>query len=94
MRSQVANLRDYYGAYSNSRNMRNVDLPLNFDLVGQLGGNMRYSLEQRTPFGSYHPGGAHFVFGDGHVEFINEDIDLIVYRSLATKAGDEVIGEN
>jgi prepilin-type processing-associated H-X9-DG protein/prepilin-type N-terminal cleavage/methylation domain-containing protein len=37
-------------------------------------------------FGSEHPGGAHFGFADGHVEFISEAIELPVLQHLATKA--------
>jgi prepilin-type N-terminal cleavage/methylation domain-containing protein/prepilin-type processing-associated H-X9-DG protein len=38
-------------------------------------------------FASDHPGGAQFVFADGHVEFIDEGIDLDVYKDLSTIAG-------
>jgi len=39
---------------------------------------------------SRHPGGANFGFGDGHVEFIEENIALLVYRALSTRSGNEV----
>jgi prepilin-type N-terminal cleavage/methylation domain-containing protein len=38
-------------------------------------------------FGSNHPGGALFSFGDGHIEFIADDIDLDTYQNLATVNG-------
>jgi prepilin-type N-terminal cleavage/methylation domain-containing protein/prepilin-type processing-associated H-X9-DG protein len=38
-------------------------------------------------FASEHPGGAHFVFADGHVDFIAEAIPLDVYQELSTIAG-------
>ena len=41
-------------------------------------------------FGSNHPGGANFVFGDGRVEFVHESIDLDLYRALSTVSGGEV----
>jgi len=41
-------------------------------------------------FGSHHPGGAHFAFGDGSVIFLDENIDLATYRALSTKAGEEL----
>ena len=44
-------------------------------------------------FSSNHVGGAHFTFGDGAVKFISTNIDLGVYKSLATRAGGEVVGE-
>jgi len=38
-------------------------------------------------FGSFHPGGANFVLCDGSVKMINDQIDLAVFQSLATRAG-------
>jgi prepilin-type N-terminal cleavage/methylation domain-containing protein/prepilin-type processing-associated H-X9-DG protein len=43
-------------------------------------------------FGSYHPGGAQFLLGDGSVRFIAETIALPVYQSLATRAAGEPVG--
>lgn len=37
------------------------------------------------PFGSDHPGGAHFAFADGSVHFLNENLDVTVLMELATK---------
>ena len=34
-------------------------------------------------FGSNHPGGANFVYGDGHVSFLDESIDIQTYRLLS-----------
>ncbi|REJ91838.1 MAG: DUF1559 domain-containing protein [Planctomycetota bacterium] len=44
-------------------------------------------------YSSWHEGGAQFVFGDGHVQFISENIDFDTYQALATRNGDETIGE-
>lgn len=44
-------------------------------------------------FASQHVGGAHFLLGDGTVRFLSENIDLQLYRNLATVDGGEVIGE-
>ena len=44
-------------------------------------------------FSSYHPGGVHFLFGDGRVRFISENIDLGLYQALATRANNEAVGE-
>jgi prepilin-type N-terminal cleavage/methylation domain-containing protein len=38
-------------------------------------------------FASHHPGGANFLFGDVHIEFISENIDLDTYQNLSTIAG-------
>ncbi|WP_339735390.1 DUF1559 domain-containing protein [uncultured Gimesia sp.] len=43
--------------------------------------------------GSYHVGGAHFVFGDGRVRFLSENIDMTLYRAISTRAKRETLGE-
>ncbi|MCC7085066.1 MAG: DUF1559 domain-containing protein [Pirellulales bacterium] len=40
-------------------------------------------------FGSYHAGGANFLFADGSVHFLGELINLNVFASLGTKAKGE-----
>lgn len=42
-------------------------------------------------FRSLHPGGVHFAMADASVQFLNEDIDHLVYRGLSTKDGGEVV---
>jgi prepilin-type N-terminal cleavage/methylation domain-containing protein/prepilin-type processing-associated H-X9-DG protein len=44
-------------------------------------------------FSSYHPGGVHFIFADGHVQFIAENINPAVFQALSTIHGNEVVGE-
>jgi type II secretory pathway pseudopilin PulG len=44
-------------------------------------------------FRSWHPGGLQFAFGDGSIRFINQSIDLELYRSLATIKGGEVVSD-
>lgn len=51
-----------------------------------------------TPFGwraarSQHPGGVNVMRMDGSIDFINNDIDLAVWRALSTRAGGEIIPE-
>lgn len=41
-------------------------------------------------FYSRHPGGLFFAYADGSVHFVTNDIDLDVYRALATISGGEV----
>jgi len=43
------------------------------------------------PF-SFHSGGANFLFGDGHVQFIRETIDIKAFVPLLTKSGGELVG--
>ena len=42
---------------------------------------------------SYHPGGVNAVFGDGHVEFYDDAVDLLVWQALSTIDGGEVISQ-
>lgn len=46
---------------------------------------------QNGAFGSQHPEGALFTFGDAHVEFVHDAIDRDVYRGRSTIAGAELI---
>ena len=41
-------------------------------------------------FGSEHPAGSPFVYADAHVEFVGEDLDLVLYRNLASIDGGEM----
>jgi prepilin-type processing-associated H-X9-DG protein len=43
---------------------------------------------------SAHPGGANFVFADGHVNYLPETIDQNLLIALTTRAGGEVISES
>ena len=53
-------------------------------------GSMRHD-EFQAAARSMHPGGVNVTFGDGHVSFINNDIDMWLWRYLATIAGKETI---
>lgn len=50
---------------------------------------LRKALNNELAFGSRHPGGAYFAMADGSVHFLNEGLDLTVYRELATRQGEE-----
>ncbi len=45
-------------------------------------------------FGSAHRGGVNSVFADGAVHFISFDVDSIVFNSIGTRNGDELVDIN
>jgi prepilin-type N-terminal cleavage/methylation domain-containing protein/prepilin-type processing-associated H-X9-DG protein len=42
-------------------------------------------------FGSYHPGGANFAYGDGHVSFLSDNLDLALLQQLAHRADGKLL---
>lgn len=52
-----------------------------------------WDWQNQKGFRSAHPGGAGFVYGDGHVSFLSETIATDVYRGLSTRAGGELVQE-
>ncbi|WP_237722638.1 DUF1559 domain-containing protein [Singulisphaera acidiphila] len=42
---------------------------------------------------SRHPGGVNVLFGDGRVQFVRDGLQPQIWRGLATRAGNEVVGE-
>ncbi|WP_439628392.1 DUF1559 domain-containing protein [Gemmata sp.] len=48
-----------------------------------------YGVALYGGFGSRHTGGGNFAFGDGHVQFLTNTIDLPTYQALSTRAGGE-----
>ncbi len=71
------------------RAMRSTKYPINSSLLP-----MADNEENDAPFGSFHSGGANFVFADGHVDFVNDSIDLNVYQALGSIDGGETIPGN
>lgn len=54
-------------------------------------GAERSILGNDLPFGSLHPGGAHFAMVDGSVHFFNESIDFVLFEDLASRSGGEIV---
>jgi prepilin-type N-terminal cleavage/methylation domain-containing protein len=65
------------GVWADGENTFSVDFPIN--------------VEQNGEIWSDHAGIAGVTFADGSARFLSEDMDFKVLRSLATRAGEEVI---
>lgn len=52
-------------------------------LVGAALQGINNPLADECDFSSRHPGGANFLWGDGHVSFVTEEIDLSLYHQSA-----------
>ena len=66
-----------------------VDYRINGDGTGAADPNPHL----KNNFSSTHQGGAQFVFADGSVHFLSENLSKEVYEALATPSGGEVVGE-
>ena len=62
---------------------------------GSLIANGQYPMnsKQHRTFASQHEGGGFFLFGDGQVRFLSENIDTTTYRALFTIASNEIVDD-
>lgn len=68
--------------------------PINFkneSLLADLATPANPRWDESIAFRSMHSGGAVFGMGDGSVHFLEELIDGVVYRGLASRAGGETV---
>lgn len=72
--------------------LRSTGVALNTPVEFSIGMPTTYGYHLSGSFRSDHPAGANFAFGDGHVVFLNEEVDLQVYGSLATIANNTFDG--
>jgi prepilin-type N-terminal cleavage/methylation domain-containing protein/prepilin-type processing-associated H-X9-DG protein len=76
------------GDRSTGREFRTTKYPLNSSIMP-----MTPDEENEAPYGSAHTGGTQFVYADGHVAFLDDSIDMNVYRSLGSyKLEDNMMG--
>ena len=74
-------------------------IPINFYTGLTTGGfgttvwQSRFSYASRG-FKSLHPGGANFLFADGHVVFLKASLNPITYNALGSRAGGEVVSSD
>jgi prepilin-type N-terminal cleavage/methylation domain-containing protein/prepilin-type processing-associated H-X9-DG protein len=58
----------------------------------RLGASQDKDAFQLVAARSMHPGGVNCLFGDGHVEFVTDGIDLPTWQAMSTISNGEVIG--
>jgi prepilin-type N-terminal cleavage/methylation domain-containing protein/prepilin-type processing-associated H-X9-DG protein len=58
------------------------------------GPNSPSGLAHGDQYWSLHPGGANFLFVDGSVRFIKEQVGFSVFQALATRRGGEVLSSD
>jgi prepilin-type processing-associated H-X9-DG protein len=76
--------------------LRSTELPMNtFPLGDTADDNSVVSENLRDlsggGFASRHAKGANFGFGDGHVQWYDDDMDLSLYQALSTRNGGESV---
>jgi prepilin-type N-terminal cleavage/methylation domain-containing protein/prepilin-type processing-associated H-X9-DG protein len=49
--------------------------------------------DKELSFGSNHHGGVNISFADGHLQFINQNIDALVWSALGSRANGEIVGD-
>jgi prepilin-type processing-associated H-X9-DG protein len=80
-----SNIWTYAERYLNS--MRVTEVALNTPTGIEAPRCGTNPADNNGAFASNHPGGAHFLYGDAHVEFVSDNIDLDTYQNLSTIAG-------
>lgn len=84
----------FNGAYMQNFPGCSTHIPLNNTVsdagIDSAGASGLANWQHTMGFKSLHPGGAHFVMGDGSVQFFSEAIDYRLFNELGTKAGGEV----
>jgi prepilin-type N-terminal cleavage/methylation domain-containing protein/prepilin-type processing-associated H-X9-DG protein len=91
-KAATSNIWTHGNRANNQRTTANpINTPVGISGVGLIsnsnGGGPGTSGQTNACFASKHSGGASFAFGDGHVEFVSENIDLTSYQKMSTRAG-------
>lgn len=77
--------------------MRSTATPLNFPLGLDSGTGLLIagggSEASNGGFASKHPGGGNFAHGDGHVAYVTENIDHVLYQQISSRDRGEVVSE-
>ncbi len=76
-----------WGTTAHPINYKNDTFPNN--LPTMTPSNPRW--DESIGFRSFHPGGCNFLFVDGTVKFVDQNIDGVTYRALASRANGEAV---
>jgi prepilin-type processing-associated H-X9-DG protein len=72
-------------------NITTVRYPINDKLWDPVAANGKSDFGRvNKPIQSVHPGGAHALFADGSVQFLNESLDIAILRALAARNDGQV----
>jgi prepilin-type N-terminal cleavage/methylation domain-containing protein/prepilin-type processing-associated H-X9-DG protein len=82
------------GHYWSSHNLLDTKDGINGSTTSVAGPWTASTSFRTTTFASMHPGGCHFLYGDGSVQFLSEDIAQSVLTSLTTRVGNEINSTN
>lgn len=64
---------------------------LNDSLAANLPTQANPRWDESIGWRSYHSGGANFLFCDGVVKYVSQNIDMVTYRALASRSGNETV---
>jgi prepilin-type N-terminal cleavage/methylation domain-containing protein/prepilin-type processing-associated H-X9-DG protein len=71
--------------------LRSTENPINTPSTAPIFLDL-YGYKCSGAFSSRHTRGANFAFGDGHVQFLSDNISLPLYQALSTRAEGESVG--
>jgi prepilin-type N-terminal cleavage/methylation domain-containing protein/prepilin-type processing-associated H-X9-DG protein len=72
------------------QNQATTAFPINFQHPSLQTYSRHVSPIYCRTFRSFHPGGAQFVFGDGAVRYLSENMDHPTFQALASRSGGEL----
>jgi prepilin-type processing-associated H-X9-DG protein len=93
-------VRWHYGAPGHSMyNHRRAPNDKRWDCRGGLPHSIRSdplwsNLSLNVTARSKHPGGVNSLFGDGHVQFIKDSINVFIWQGLGSRNGQEVVSSD
>ncbi|QDU31482.1 hypothetical protein ETAA8_66400 [Anatilimnocola aggregata] len=74
------------GAGNTTSSTKNIEFPINSTVYTSATPNFN-----DISFGSNHPGGAQFGLTDGSVRLITANIDMSIYKAMASRSGGEAL---